>query len=75
LDPIEGRIDFAFFTLAFVVSLWLAIDPRTFVHALSMRRKPPTIRETLFVRLIAILMCPVLGYYLIWHVWRVLRAY
>ncbi len=74
-DLIEGRTDFAFFTFAFALFLWIAISPRRALQVLLWRPKLPTIGAVHIVRLLAILGSPVLAAVLIWHVWRLIRAH
>lgn len=74
-DLIQTRVDFAFFTCAFALFLWIAIDPRRALRVVSLGLKTPTIGETVIVRAIAILNSPILAFVLMWHVWRLIRAH
>jgi hypothetical protein len=72
-DPIEGRIDFAFFTFAFVLFLWVAIDPRRALQVVLLRPKPLTLGESYLVRIL--LNSVGLALVLMWHIWHLVRTH
>lgn len=67
-DPISGSIDFVFFTLAFIVILWIAIDSKRVLEFLFSSAKPLSQPVVTSLRVLAAFCAVGLAIVLIRHV-------